>query len=84
MSKKTATSEETPLEKLVERLEQIVEQLESGKAGLEDSINLYKEGKRLGDDAIKRLQGLERRIQLVREGKDGQPVLEDFPEQQSS
>lgn len=66
MTKGKSTKDESqPLEKLIARLEEIVAALESGKEGLEKSIDLYAEGRRLGNDALKRLGQLEERIQMV-------------------
>lgn len=78
--KKTAdaTGGEVPLEKSLERLEKIVEQLESGDVDLEKSIDLYLEGKKIGEGALKRLDALERKIQVV-VGDDGEELeVEDF------
>jgi exodeoxyribonuclease VII small subunit len=81
LSAKEKLPEDAPLEKVVERLEGIVEELESGKADLEKSIELYREGKSLGDRALKRLDALERRIQLVVHA-DGETLeTEEFPPQ---
>ncbi|MBI5154985.1 exodeoxyribonuclease VII small subunit [Candidatus Poribacteria bacterium] len=69
---------DVPLEKSLERLEKIVEQLESGEVPLEKSIELYEEGCRLGRACLTRLDGLEKQVQLVREGAEGQLETEDF------
>ena len=59
-------------------VEKALEKLESGEASLEKSIELYEEGRRLGAVCRESLDALERRVQLVREGADGKPVLEDL------
>ncbi len=64
---------EPSLEKAVERLEEIVSQLESGEADLEMSIELFQEGKKLGSGALRRLDKLERRVRLV-VGSDGEEL----------
>lgn len=72
---------EQPLEKVVERLEAIVEKLESGEVGLEKSIELYEEGRKLGAECLSRLARLEKRVQLVQEAANGRlqtrPLDED-------
>lgn len=63
--------QQPPLEKSLERLEAIVEKLESGDVPLEKSIELYEEGRKLGQNCVERLGGLEQRIQKVLENPDG-------------
>jgi len=66
------------LEQAVQRLEAIVEELESGEVDLEKSIGLYAEGKKLGREALRKLEALEKRVQIVTsDGEDGL-VTEDF------
>ncbi|MDK2970247.1 MAG: exodeoxyribonuclease small subunit [Candidatus Sumerlaeota bacterium] len=74
--------DEQPLEKSLEKLEEIVARLESGEVPLEKSIGLYEEGRKLGTDCLARLEGLERRVQLVREGADGKLETEEFENQE--
>lgn len=69
---------EQPLEATIARLEEIVEQLESGELGLEESITLFAEGRRLGGGALKRLDALERRVQLIVSDADGNLRAEEF------
>lgn len=69
---------EEPLEKTIARLEEIVTKLESGDTGLEKSIDLYIEGRRLGQAALRRLDALDRKVQIVA-GDDGNTLeTEDF------
>lgn len=74
----TPAAEDLKLEATVERLEAIVEELESGKADLERSIELFAEGRKLGARALKKLEGLERRVQVVIKGEGEKLELEDF------
>lgn len=69
---------EEPLEKMLARLEQVVEKLESGEVPLEKSIELYEEGRKLGATCIGRLAQLEERVRLVVEKADGTLAAEDF------
>ncbi|MBI1291515.1 exodeoxyribonuclease VII small subunit [bacterium] len=77
--KPTTPPEDVPLEQEIARLEEIVGQLESGETSLEKSIDLYAEGHRIGRKALQRLEGLERRIEVVaREGADGSLQTVEF------
>lgn len=69
---------ETPLEESLDRLEAIVEKLESGEADLEKSIDLYIEGRDLGRKALKRLDAIERKIQIVTRDDGEDLQTEDF------
>lgn len=71
-------AKEPPFEKSLERLEAIVEKLESGEADLEQSIKLYEEGRKLGAECLRKLEALETRIALVRERADGELEEEPF------
>ena len=68
-------------EKAVERLEEIVERLESGEATLDETIHLFEEGKRLGQDCRRQLAEWERKIQKIVEKEDGDIELTDFGEE---
>jgi exodeoxyribonuclease VII small subunit len=60
--------EDLTYEQAIERLEQIVSQIESGQAGLEDAIRLYEEGMMLAKRCREILAQAEQRIeQLSRE-----------------
>lgn len=74
----TGAVEEEKLEATVSRLEAIVEELESGEADLERSIELFQEGRKLGAQALKKLDALERRVQIVVKGEGDKLALEDF------
>lgn len=82
---KTDTEAKDPtLEQAVQRLEAIVERLESGEVDLEKSIDLYLEGRKLGAKALEKLDALERRIQIVSsQSAGGELTLEDFEESDS-
>lgn len=69
---------EEPLEKMLARLEDAVERLESGKESLEKSIDVYVEGRRLGTECLKRLAQLEERVRVVVEKADGTLDVQDF------
>jgi exodeoxyribonuclease VII small subunit len=56
---------------LVARLERIVNELESGELTLEQSIEKFGEGIRLAQDAGKKLDEAERRIEILVRSADG-------------
>ena len=57
--------EEIKLEEALEDLERIVSELEKGKMGLEESLNLYEKGMKLVKLCNARLEGAERRIESL-------------------
>jgi exodeoxyribonuclease VII small subunit len=60
-------------EAALQRLEQIVQKLESGQAPLEESIALYEEGARLKAHCEDRLKAAQLRVEKIVVGPDGQP-----------
>lgn len=79
-SKKSEAEEpDKPLEEEINRLEKIVAQLESGKVSLEASIDLFIEGKRIGNRALQRLDALDQRIEIIAgQTPDGSLVTESW------
>jgi exodeoxyribonuclease VII small subunit len=71
----TATSFEASLT----RLHEVVEHLESGELGLEQSLALFEEGVRLARAAKERLDNAERRVEeLIRVDEEGNPVVREL------
>ena len=69
-----------PFDELVVALQQVVQRLETGNAGLEESIELYKQGLRLHAACEARLKAAELQItELGRRGADpgGEPPAGD-------
>lgn len=65
------TAEQEPFEKSLERLEGIVNKLESGEEGLEGSIALFEEGAALSKQLAQRLESVKQKVEvLIKEGKD--------------
>lgn len=63
---------ELPFDELIARLQQIVQALEAGAIGLEESIGLYREGLRLHALSDERLKAAELTItELGRRGASG-------------
>ncbi len=60
-----APAEEFSFEEALARLEEIVEELESGQMSLEDALTRFEEGTRLQRVCLQRLQRAETRIEQV-------------------
>ena len=73
MSKATPTFEEA-----LAKLEAIVEEIEQGKVGLEESIKKYEEGMALINKCRKILEQAELKIQKLQEADDGSLSKEPF------
>ncbi|MBI4349237.1 MAG: exodeoxyribonuclease VII small subunit [Elusimicrobia bacterium] len=55
----------------LQRLEDIVRDLESGEKGLEDSLKLFEDGVSLSRGLTQRLEDVKKRVEvLTKEGKD--------------
>jgi exodeoxyribonuclease VII small subunit len=61
-------------EAALKRLEEIVRQLESGEAALDEAIGLYEEGDRLKRQCEARLKDAQMRIEQIQFDRDGQPT----------
>jgi exodeoxyribonuclease VII small subunit len=61
------------------RLTEVVEKLESGELGLEESLSLFEEGVGLARAAQSRLDAAEKRVEeLVRIDENGNPVVKEL------
>src|ERR1700740_113538 len=79
MSSKSKPREaELNFEGAMERLEKIVEQMESGKLPLEDLIVRYEEGMNLVKVCQQRLTNAEQKIEIIARNSAGKPVVKDF------
>ena len=79
MSSKTkAPAAELNFEKAMDRLEAIVEQMESGKLPLEDLIVRYEEGMNLVNVCQDRLTKAEQKIEIIARNNAGKPVVKNF------
>jgi exodeoxyribonuclease VII small subunit len=65
-------------EQALERLEQIVCQLENGSLGLDDSLKIFDEGIRLTQLCTKKLEESEKRIQILLKNGQGEKSLQPF------
>src|SRR4030088_2483796 len=69
---------ELNFEKAMDRLEAIVEQMESGKLPLEDLIVRYEEGMNLVRVCKERLTNAEQKIEIIARNNAGKPVVKNF------
>ena len=68
----------------MDRLEKIVEQMESGKLPLEDLIVRYEEGMNLVKICQERLANAEQKIEIIARNSAGKTVVKDFEPTQES
>jgi exodeoxyribonuclease VII small subunit len=78
MSTKPKPTAELNFEKAMDRLETIVEQMESGKLPLEELIVRYEEGMGLVKICQERLASAEQKIEMIARDNAGKPVVKDF------
>jgi exodeoxyribonuclease VII small subunit len=69
---------EANFEQAMQRLEEIVEEMESGKLPLEDLIVRYEEGMKLVKVCQERLASAEQRIEIITRNSAGKPVVKKF------
>jgi exodeoxyribonuclease VII small subunit len=62
----------------MDRLEKIVEQMESGKLPLEDLIVRYEEGMKLVKTCQERLANAEQKIEIITRNNTGKAVVKEF------
>jgi exodeoxyribonuclease VII small subunit len=62
----------------MDRLETIVEQMESGKLPLEDLIVRYEEGMNLVKICQERLANAEQKIEIIARNSAGKAIVKDF------
>ena len=70
--------EELNFERAMERLEAIVDEMESGKMMLEELIVRYEEGMKLVGICQERLASAEKRIEIITRNHSGKPVVKEF------
>ena len=62
----------------MQRLEEIVRQLEKGDAPLEDALKLFEDGTKLAKSCDKLLNQAEKKVVLLTKGADGAAVETEF------
>jgi len=65
-------------EDALERLEEIVKELETGDIELEKALELFEEGTRLARICTKKLTQAERKVEVLKKGKNSEETLELF------
>jgi len=65
-------------EKSLDRLEEIVDTLESGEVHLSDAVKLYEEGIKLSKDCLKQLNDVETKLKKITKELDGSFTIEDM------
>ncbi len=79
MSSKSKPREaELNFEGAMDRLEKIVEQMESGKLPLEDLIVRYEEGMNLVKICQERLTNAEQKIEIIARNSAGKTIVKEF------
>ena len=73
-----AKKENISFESAVERLEEVVKLLESGKVGLDESLKLYEEGVSLVRFCNDALDNAEKKIKMLVSDENGELVEKDF------
>ncbi len=64
----------------IKRLEEIVQELESGDIEIEKALTLFEEGTRLSKICAQKLTKIEKRVEILKKGEKGEDVLELFQE----
>jgi exodeoxyribonuclease VII small subunit len=77
-SKSKPRESELNFEGAMDRLEKIVEQMESGKLPLEDLIVRYEEGMNLVKVCQERLVNAEQKIEIIARNSAGKQIIKDF------
>jgi len=77
-TKAKAATTDLNFETAMDRLEKIVEQMESGQLRLEDLIVRYEEGMNLVKVCQERLASAEQKIEIIARNNAGKPVVKDF------
>src|SRR3954471_16996130 len=77
-TKAKAAGTELNFETAMDRLEKIVERMESGRLPLEDLIVRYEEGMNLVKVCQERLASAEQKIEIIARNNAGKPVLKNF------
>jgi exodeoxyribonuclease VII small subunit len=77
-TKAKAAGTDLNFETAMDRLEKIVEQMESGELPLEDLIVRYEEGMNLVKVCQERLASAEQKIEIIARNNAGTPAVKDF------
>ena len=72
---------EKKFEAAMDRLEEVVTELESGELGLEQSLKLFEEGVKLARICNARLEEAERKVEVLMKDKNGKMTAKPFKEE---
>ena len=72
----------TSFEAAMKRLEEIVRTMERGELPLEESLKLFEEGTALVRGCAKQLDEAEMKIVKLMKGPDGEPVEQEFADEE--
>ena len=75
-------TEKVSFEKSLERIEEIVKNLERGDVPLDEALSLFEEGTKLIKSCGKMLDNAEQKVVALHKGEDGEPVEDDFVERE--
>jgi exodeoxyribonuclease VII small subunit len=78
MPAKQSKETDQSFESAINRLEEIVEEMESDKLPLEQLLVRYEEGTRLAKVCQEKLDAAEKRIEIIARGPSGKPQLVEF------
>jgi len=71
-------------EEALDKLENIVGDLESGNLNLDDSIKRYEEGMKLSELCYKKLQEIQKKVEVLVKDSSGKLSAKDFKKQKTS
>lgn len=72
---------ELGFEKSLQRLEKIVEEMESGSLPLEQSLQCFEEGSRLAAHCTATLEATEKKVEILMKNSRGESAWKEFHEQ---
>lgn len=75
--------EEIKFEKALEKLEKIVEDLESGDVSLDEALKKYEEGVKLSRTCQSRLSQAEKKIEVLTKSLDGSFEIQEFDSEEA-
>ena len=70
--------ENKKFEEMMENLEQIAKDLESGNLSLDDSVKKFEEGMEISKECSKILENAEKKISILIKNSDGDIIEENF------
>jgi len=78
-ARKTKKNQTSTIEELIQRLEELTGQIEDPDTGLENSIELYEEGRSVAEECGRRLQETRKKLETINPDKPAQAVTPAQP-----